>query len=34
MKPRPFMRPAVQAVAPKAKDIIQKHIDRVVAKYS
>lgn len=34
MQKRPFFRPAVEAVAPKAEEIIQKHIDRVVAKYS
>lgn len=34
MQKRPFFRPAVEAVAPKAEEIIQKHIDRVTAKYS
>ena len=35
MKKRPFMRPAVQAVAPKIPEIIiQKHINQVTAKYS
>ena len=34
MKPRPFMRPAVQAVAPKIPEIIQKHINKITAKYS
>ena len=34
MKARPFMRPAVQAVAPKIPEIIQKHINKITAKYS
>ena len=34
MKKRPFMRPAVQAVAPKIPEIIQKHINKITAKYS
>ena len=34
MKKRPFMRPAIQSVAPKIPEIIQKHIDKITAKYS
>ena len=34
MSARPFMRPAVQAVAPKIPEIIQKHINKITAKYS
>ncbi|MCI7587890.1 MAG: HK97-gp10 family putative phage morphogenesis protein [Campylobacter sp.] len=34
IKARPFMRPAVQAVAPKIPEIIQKHINKITAKYS
>ncbi|MCI7236611.1 HK97-gp10 family putative phage morphogenesis protein [Campylobacter sp.] len=34
MKPRPFIRPAVQAVASKIPEIIQKHINKITAKYS
>ena len=34
MKKRPFMRPAIQSVAPKIPEIIQKHINKITAKYS
>ena len=34
MSARPFMRPAIQSVAPKIPEIIQKHINQVTAKYS
>lgn len=34
MKARLFMRPAVQAVALKIPEIIQKHINKITAKYS
>ena len=34
MSAKPFMRPAVQAVAPKIPEIIQKHINKITAKYS
>ena len=34
MKKRPFMRPAIQSVAPKIPEIIQKHINQISAKYS
>ena len=34
MKKRPFMRPAIQSVAPKIPEIIQKHINQITAKYS
>ena len=34
MKKRPFFSPAIQSVAPKIPEIIQKHIDKITAKYS
>lgn len=34
MKKRPFFSPAIQSVAPKIPEIIQKHINQITAKYS